>query len=74
MNAAARATLDSTPIPTENGMPVETCVTTDAAGAWRTAWMHDGGRRKELFGPAYSLREALESAARLNERAWGLAS
>lgn len=70
MNASTRATLDTVPIPTEGGNPVSVCVTTDADHDWRTAWMHDGGRRKELFGPAYTLRGALDAAKHLNERAW----
>lgn len=71
MNATARAAIDMVPIPVEGGRRVEASVTTDETGAWRLQWNHEGGRRHELFGPAYSLREALDAAARLNERAWG---
>lgn len=70
MNAAIRTDLDALPIPSEQGSPVETCVTTDATGAWRTCWMRDGGRNKELFGPPYSLGEALAIAEHLNLRVW----
>lgn len=62
------ATLSTVPIPTEAGVPVRVCVTTDRSGAWRTAWAMDGGRHKELFGPAYSLRDALRAAEALNAR------
>lgn len=71
MNAALRSTADLTPIPVENGSPVQACVTT-VGNDWRTAWMFDGGRHKELFGRAYSLRDALGLARALNERS-GLA-
>lgn len=57
-----------TPIPVENGAFVSVCVTTDTAGDWRTAWGFDGGRRKELFGPPYTLRQALNEAKRINEQ------
>lgn len=70
MNATIRANLAVTPIPMESGKAVEVCVTTDTDGAWRTAFMFDGGRRKELFGEPYSLRDALAAATILNERAW----
>lgn len=68
MNTALRSTIERTPIPVEAGASVACCVTTDADGNWRTAWAMDGGRRKELFGPAWSLRDALDAAARLNAR------
>lgn len=58
------------PIPVENGQPLEACVTTDADGAWRVAWCHDGGRIKELFGEPMDLRVALRVAAAINERVW----
>lgn len=69
MNAALSRNVDLIPIPFEGGSPVSACVTSDAEGAWRTAWSKDGGRSKELFGPAYSLRDALDVAAALNRRA-----
>lgn len=68
MNAATRATVTATPIPVENGVPVEACVMNDADGEWRTAWMFDGGRRKEIFGPVYSLADALLAALTINDR------
>ena len=71
MNATARATVDAIPIPVEGGHAVEASVTTDESGAWRLQWNHDGGRRRELFGPPYSLRDALAACTRINERVWG---
>lgn len=70
LNAALRASLATIPVPVENGQAVETCVTTDESGAWRLAFMRDGGRRKELFGEPYSMRDALEACRLLNERVW----
>lgn len=69
VSPALRASIERTPIPTEAGVPVRACVTSDADGQWRTAWAMDGGRDKQLFGPAYSLRDALAAAAELNRRA-----
>lgn len=69
MNAATRSELDAMPIPVEGGFPVAACVIEDADG-WRTAWMYDGGLRKEPFGPTYaSARDAAAAAQHLNGRA-----
>lgn len=73
MNAIERAALAQVPIPVENGEPVMVCVVLDGAG-WRTAWMKDGGRHKESFGPVYlSARQAGAAAGELNARAEALA-
>ena len=42
----------------------EVGVTSDASGAWRL--IHRDGRWAELFGPAYSLPDALREAERIN--------
>ena len=72
MNATARATLDSTPIPHEGGTPVRAKVTTIGSD-WTLAWEMDGGRRVEPFGQLFAqVRDACAAARRLNERS-GLA-
>lgn len=70
MNATLRRTVADVAIPYENGQPVEASVTTDEAGAWRVQWNFEGGRRRELFGPAYELRDALDVCQAINARAW----
>lgn len=69
MNAAIRADLDSVPIPFEDGYPLRACVI-GAPGGSRLAWMHDGGKHKEGFGPVYfAIRDATSACRYLNERA-----
>lgn len=68
MNAATRDALDAVPIPVDEHGPLR-CMVIVRAGAWRTAWGFDGGRRPEPFGPAYAgAREAAGASRRLNER------
>lgn len=69
MNATARATLDTLPIPVENGSLVRAAVTTVGAD-WVLAWSMDGGRRLETFGEPYKrVRDACRAAAAINARA-----
>lgn len=68
MNASDRAALAAVPVPIEAGVPVAACVV-GAPGGTRVAWMHDGGRRKEPFGPVYfAARDATAAARWLNAR------
>jgi len=72
MNASDRAALAAEPVPSEDGSPVRACVV-GAPGGSRVAWMHDGGRRKEPFGPVYfATRDATAAARWLNARHDGL--
>lgn len=67
-----RREIQSTPIPTENGVMIEAHITTDAEHRWRTVWHHDGGRRLELFGEPYpDAGAAAHAAMAINQRgAW----
>ncbi|MEO7332808.1 MAG: hypothetical protein ABIZ71_02570 [Gemmatimonadales bacterium] len=59
MNAQLRTELARTPRPSD-AEDVQVLLT---AGAWRTAWMRDGGLQREPFGPEYgSAREACRVA------------
>lgn len=78
LTAARRAELEELPVPVEGGFAVQACVVGLAAGVdgeHRLAWMHDGGRHKVPFGPAYaSARAACAASLLLNERSFGPAS
>ena len=68
MNAATRHQLDAIPTPLDQFGPLRACVVI-RDGGYRVAWCHDGGRRKEAFGPTYaSAREAAAAARHLNQR------
>lgn len=68
MNAASRADLDAVPIPVEDGYLLHVCVI-GAPGGSRVAWMHDGGKRKEGFGPVYfAVRDAIAASRYVNAR------
>ena len=68
MNAADRAALDGTATPVDQYGAVRACVIA-AGGGYRTAWCHDGGRRKDAFGAMYTTPRAATATARyLNAR------
>lgn len=60
LSAADRADLAAAALPHELGVPLDTCLVS-VPGGWSVAWMHDGGLRKEAFGPVY--RDPLDAAA-----------
>jgi hypothetical protein len=71
LTAADRAALDAVPIEVDSAGPLASCATTEQ-GEWRTAWMRDGGRKIEAFGPAYADAVTAARASRyLNQRIFG---
>jgi len=62
-----------TPLPVEDGAVLDVCLITEG-GAIRIAWMLEGGRRKELDGPAaQSWAEASRAYAIIEQRRRALA-
>lgn len=68
MNTTTRTALSAVPTPVDQYGPLRACVVSEAAG-YRTAWCHDGGRRKEAFGAVYTTaRDAAQASRYLNAR------
>jgi hypothetical protein len=74
LSGARAAALDAIPVPVEAGSLLAVgIVRTD--GGWRTAWLRDGARRPDPFGPLETdVRAACAASHYLNTRSFGPAS
>jgi len=74
LSATRAAALDAIAVPVEGGSLVAVGVVR-VDGGWRTAWLRDGSRRPDPFGPLETdVRVACAASNYLNARSFGLAS
>jgi len=69
LTAAQRAELAILPLPAD---PAEDTCLVAGAGGWSVAWIRDGGRRKEPFGPVFANPLAACEASRFLRDMHGL--